>query len=146
MGDTVRVQDAFAYVLFAAVGVGIVAAVAGLVLSGRAYEQIGKGGFYRDDDAGGKRTAAGGAVDLGERDDEIRQMLTARNARRAAAGHATVDVEAELARLTAPAVDAGLRAEIREHVLARNARRVRRGRPPLDVEAEVERQVRELGS
>ena len=36
-------------------------------------------------------------------------MLTARNARRAAAGRPTVDVEEELARLAAPAVDAALR-------------------------------------
>jgi hypothetical protein len=78
-------------------------------------------------------------------DEEIRQMLTARNARRAAAGRPTVDVEAELTRLTAPVVDDELRAEVRQHVEARNARRARRGLEPLDVDAEVERQIAALG-
>jgi hypothetical protein len=138
-------QDAFEYVVFGVVAVGVLAALVSVFLTGRAYEQIGKGGLYTDEDAVGRGPVApGNAADLVERDDEIRQMLVARNARRAAAGRATVDVEAELARLTAPALDEGLRAEIRRHVLARNERLVRRGRPPLDVEAEVERYVREL--
>jgi hypothetical protein len=55
-----------------------------------------------------------------------------------------VDVEAELRRLTAPAIDAELRAEIRDMVVARNHRRARRGQPPLDVEAEVEREIANL--
>jgi hypothetical protein len=114
-----------------------------MFLSGKAYDQIGEGGFFKDED--GPRPGAGGAVDLAERDDEIRQMLNARNARHAAAGREVVDVEEELARLTAPSIDAELREEIREHVLARNARRVRKGQQPLDVEAEVERSIRELG-
>ena len=57
-----------------------------------------------------------------------------------------VDVEDELARLTAPAVDPGLRDEVRDLVIARNARREARGEPPLDVDAEVERQLREFGA
>nr|MDQ6915472.1 hypothetical protein [Actinomycetota bacterium] len=77
--------------------------------------------------------------------DEIRQLLTARNERRVRRGEAPVDVEDELRRLTAPAIDAGLREEIRQLVVARNERRQRAGKEPLDVEAEVERQVRELG-
>ena len=73
-------------------------------------------------------------------------MLTARNARREARGEAPLDVEAELARLTAaPAIDAALEAEIRSLVVARNERRGRQGKPPLDVEDEVRRQVAELG-
>jgi hypothetical protein len=71
-------------------------------------------------------------------------MLDARNERRARRGEAPVDVEAELARLTAPAVDPGLEAEVRQLVIARNERRERRGQPPLDVEEEVARQLREL--
>jgi len=139
------VQDAFGYVLFGVVLVGIVAATVGLLLSGKAYQQIGKGGFFKDED--GPKRESGGAVDLAERDDEIRQMLAARNARHAGSGREVVDVEAELARLTAPAVhvDPALREEIRELVVARNARRVRKGEAPLDVEAEVERRLRELG-
>ena len=52
-----------------------------------------------------------------------------------------MDVEAELARLTAPVIDAELRGEIRDLVVARNHRRARRGEPPLDVEAEIEREI-----
>ena len=75
-------------------------------------------------------------------------MLEARNARRAARGEPALDVDAELARLTAPAAaaDPALRAEVRQLVVARNARRARAGKPPLDVEAEVERQLRDLGA
>ena len=72
-------------------------------------------------------------------------MLEARNARRARRGEAPVDVEQELARLTAPAVDPELREEIRQLVVARNHRRVRAGKPPLDVEAEIEREITALG-
>ena len=72
-------------------------------------------------------------------------MLEARNARHAARGEAEVDVEDELARLTAPAVDPALREEVRELVIARNSRREAKGQPPLDVDAEVERQLREFG-
>ena len=142
MVHTVCVRDAFGYVLFGVVGVGVVVAVITFVMSAGAYDQIGKGGFYRDEDAA--RRGGGGPVNVAERDEEIRQMLTARNARREAAGRAPVDVEEELARLVAPNIDAQLREEIREHVVRRNARRVRRGQEPLDVDAEVERQLREL--
>src|SRR3954447_22323179 len=135
-------QDAFGYVLFGVVVVGVLVALVTMFASGKAYDQIGAGGFFKDDDA--PRPGSGGAIALAERDDEIRQMLTARNARRAAAGREQVDIEEELARLTAPVIDAELREEIREHVMARNARRVRKGQEPLDVEAEVERSIREL--
>jgi hypothetical protein len=139
------VEDAFTYVIFGVVAVGVVAAVVGLLLSGKAYDDIGKGIFFKDSD--GPRVPETAPVNAAERDDEIRQMLTARNARRAAAGRDTVDVDAELARLVAPAteIDPALRAEIRELVVAKNARRERKGLEPLDVDAEVERQVRELG-
>ncbi len=136
-------QDAFAYVLFGAVAVGVVGALVSLALSANAYDEIGKGGLFEEDGASGG-PPTGSAAGLAERDAEIRQMLEARNARRAAAGREVVDVEAELARLTAPVVDAGVRAEVRDLVVARNHRRMRRGEPPLDVEAEVERRVREL--
>ncbi|MEA2292762.1 MAG: hypothetical protein QOE86_401 [Solirubrobacteraceae bacterium] len=136
-------QDVFGYVLFGTVIVGTLVALATMFLSGKAYDQIGEGGFFKD--AEGARAPSGSAVDVAERDAEIRQMLAARNARREAKGGAVVDIEAELARLTAPSIDAQLREEIRQHVMARNARRMRKGQEPLDVEAEVERSVRELG-
>ncbi len=79
-----------------------------------------------------------------ERDSEIRQMLEARNARRLRRGEEPIDIEQELARLTAPQIDPELRGEIRDLVLARNHRRARAGKAPLDVEAEIERQIASL--
>jgi len=81
-----------------------------------------------------------------ERDAEIRQMLEARNARRAAQGRETVDVEAELAELTRPAAasDPEILEEVRALVRARNSRRIARGQEPLDEDAEVARQLRDL--
>ena len=90
----------------------------------------------------GPESAAGGVA---ERDEEIRQMLEARNARRARQGKEPIDIEAEIARLQAPAVDPALRGEIRQLVEARNARRARQGKEPLDVEDEIERELRDLG-
>ena len=74
-------------------------------------------------------------------------MLEAKSARREARGQAPLDIEAELASLTAPAVprDAALKEEVRQLVEARNERRARQGKAPLDVEEEIERQLRELG-
>ena len=121
--------------------------MASLFFRSRTYDEIGRGGIGDDREIrpAADTVASRPTVDLGERDDEIRQMLEARNARHAARGEAEVDVEDELARLTAPAVDPALREEVRELVIARNARREARGEPPLDVDAEVERQLREFG-
>jgi hypothetical protein len=129
------VEDAFVYVV---VVVTLLAAVIGIATLGgrsRAYDEIGRGGMSLDEPPKGQR--GGTAV----RDDEIRQLLEARNARRARKGQAPLDVEAELSRLTAPAADPALEAEVRELVVARNARRARKGQAPLDVEAEVRRQL-----
>jgi hypothetical protein len=136
-------EEALGIVIFVVVGISALLAIVSLFFRGRTYDQIGRGGIG-DDREIRPAARAGGAIDLGDRDDEIRQMLEARNARHAARGEAQVDVEDELARLTAPAVDPALRQEIRELVIARNARREARGEPPLDVDAEVERQLREL--
>src|SRR5215210_2083078 len=138
-------QDAFGIVLFAVVGISAVLAVVSLFLRGRLYDEIGRGGIGDDREIRPAPPSAGG-VDAAERDTEIRQMLGARNARAAARGEAEVDVEDELQRLTAPAVDPALREEVRELVVARNRRREARGEAPLDVEVEVERQLREFGA
>jgi hypothetical protein len=108
-----------------------------LVGTGRSYRQIG-GGIVHDEETPLRAPA--------ERDAEIRQLLQARNARRARRGEPAQDVEAELAALTrSPAVvDDDLREEIRQHVVARNARRVRAGAQALDVDEEIERRIREL--
>jgi hypothetical protein len=140
-------QDAFWTVLLVVVIGGAVIAVITFIGTGKLYEQIGRGGLSlnEDDDFRPRDSGpAGAAMAARERDDEIRQMLTARNDRRARRGEEPLDVEAELERLTAPQVDAALRTEIRQLVIARNERRARRGEEPLDVDAEVERQVREL--
>jgi len=140
-------QDAFWTVLLVVVIGGAIIAVITFIGTGKLYEQIGRGGLsIREDDDGRPSAsgAAGAAVSARERDDEIRQLLTARNDRRVRRGEEPIDVEAELARLTAPQIDAALKDEIRQLVIARNDRRVRRGEEPLDVDAEVERQVREL--
>jgi hypothetical protein len=140
-------QDAFGIVIFAVVGISAVLAIASLFLRGNVYDEIGRGGIGDDREMGraGGGPPSGGYVDTAERDAEIRQMLAARNARAAARGEPEVDVENELARLTAPAVDPALREEVREMVVARNRRREARGQEPLDVEAEVDRQLREFG-
>ena len=136
-------EDAFATLVWVVAAVGVVVAVFTLIGTGRSYREIGGDGLVRDHDR--TRTGSPPSPDA-ERDDEIRQMLEARNMRRARRGEPQQDVEAELAALTrAPAtVDDELREEIRQHVVARNARRVRAGAEPLDVEQEIERRIREL--
>lgn len=129
------------WVVILVIVVAIVLAAAFAAMSGSAYDEIGKGGLSLDrDDAG-----AAGKPRPGERDEEIRQMLQARNARRSAQGRPEVDVEDELRRLTRPAADPGLEEEVRQLVVARNERRTARGEAPLDVDAEVARQLERLG-
>jgi hypothetical protein len=142
------VQDAFWIVLLVVVVGASIVAVITFALSDKTYAQIGRGGLSLRD--GSDRPAAeplSGAGFEAVRDDEIRQMLEARNERRARRGQPPLDIEAELATLVrpaAPAADPALVAEIRDLVIARNERRVRMGKEPLDVEAEVARQLRDL--
>ena len=124
-------QESFAIVLFVVVGVAVVAAIWALVTSGGSYDDIGGGRMALD-----RREST-----PGEREEEIRQMLAARNTLREARGEAPLDVDAEYQALT----DTGLREEVRTLVEATNARRVARGEKPLDVEAEIDRRLRELG-
>lgn len=145
-------EHVFLIVVIAVGVVGVAGAIASLLLGHRTWDGFGADALLKDSDNGGRRREAGatvvGPAQIAERDDELRQMLEARNARRLRRGQAPLDVEAELTRLTAgptrPAVDEALREEIRGLVLARNARRERRGEPPLDVEAEIARQIAEL--
>jgi hypothetical protein len=143
-------QDSFWTVLLVVVIGGAVVAVITFIGTGKLYQQIGRGGLSLNEDFG-ERPRTGGGTGGGtgtaqEREEEIRQMLTARNQRRIRRGQEPLDVEAELRRLTAPSsdIDPGLREEIRQLVVARNQRRLRQGKEPLDVDTEVERQVREL--
>ena len=137
-------QDAFGIVLVVVVVLAVLVAIVTLAGTGRAYDEIGRGGLSLRDGSDRPAREATPAMAAGERDEEIRQMLEARNARRIRQGREPVDVEAEMAALARPAVDAGLAGEIRDLVIARNARRARQGKEPLDVEAEVARRLRDL--
>jgi hypothetical protein len=137
------VHAAFATVIWVVCGVGLLAAFATLIFSGRTWQEYGKDRLTMDgDQASGPKP--GSAAALLERDIEIRQLLEARNARRIRRGEEPLDIERELARLTAPQIDPELRGEIRDLVIARNHRRARAGKPPLDVEAEIEREIESL--
>jgi hypothetical protein len=145
------VHAAFGTVVFIVCGVAIVFAVVALVTSGRTWSDYGKGGLIMDRDAaspsGTAAAPALGPESAAEREAEIREMLEARNVRRVRRGEPPLDVEAELARLTAPppaSIDPSLEEEVRQLVVARNHRRVRAGKPPLDVDAEVERELRRI--
>jgi hypothetical protein len=133
-------QSAFGTVLWIVCALGIVVAFFALVATSKTWDEYGKNHLVMDHELG-HAPASGSAAELLERDTEIRQLLEASNARRLRRGETPIDVELELGRLTAPAIDAGLRAEIRDHVIARNHRRARTGKPPLDVEAEIEREI-----
>jgi hypothetical protein len=132
------VHSAFNIVIWVVCILAIIIAFGALIASRKTWEDYGKGRFVMDHEPPRNTGVA-------ERDDEIRQLLEARNERRARRGEAPVDVDCELARLTAPAVDPALREEIRQLVVARNHRRVRAGKPPLDVESEIEREITSLG-
>jgi hypothetical protein len=136
--------DAFAPVLFSVCGLGLLGAIVALISSRKAWEEYGKSSRLVMDRDLPHGPASGSSAAVAERDAEIRELLEARNARRRRRGEPPIDVEQELARLTAPTVDAELRDEIRDLVVARNHRRVRAGKPPLDVESEVERQIESL--
>jgi hypothetical protein len=128
--------------------VGAVVAVASFWGSGRIYEGLGRtGGLSLDEPDARPQPRAGSAAADAEAQEELRQLLEAKSARRQRRGEAPLDVDAEMTALSRPATprDAALRDEVRQLVLARNERRARQGKAPLDVEAEIERQLSELG-
>jgi hypothetical protein len=143
-----RVQERFGIVLVVVLVGAVIGAVWAAFGTAEVYRQIGRGGLSLNDGADRPTSEPSVALAAGEREAEIRQMLEARNARRAARGQAPADVEAELAELLAEpgatTADPQLVSEVRDLVIARNARRARAGKEPLDVEAEVARQLREL--
>ena len=140
------IQASFGTVIWIVTGLSFVVALFALVTSGKQWDDYGKDHLVIERDAA---PASGAETSLSpagirERDDEIREFLEARNERRRRRGEAPVDVDAELRRLTTPAVDGALHDEIRELVIARNYRRARGGKPPLDVSAEIEREIAKL--
>ena len=134
------VQSAFGTVLWVVCGVGVIGALAGLLVSHRTWDEYGKDHLLLETDHSRPAPNGSPAATL-QRDTEIRQLLEARNARRRRRGEPEINIEQELARLTAPQIDAELRDEIRQLVIARNHRRARQGKPPLDVEAEISREI-----
>jgi hypothetical protein len=130
------VQSAFLWVVVGVCVVGVVGAIIALLTSRRDWAQYGSDRLLLDSEV--PRAPAAQR----ERDEEVRQMLEARNARRRRRGEPGVDIEAELARLTTLAgADDELREEIRQLVIARNHRRARKGLAPLDVESEIAREL-----
>jgi len=136
-------QEAFAIVIFGVVIVAALVAVGALASSRGAFDQIGAGGLRDGSDRPASEPVSG-ANFVAVRDEEARQMLEARNARRVRRGEEPLDVERELDRLVRPPAttsDPQLVSEVRELVLASNRRRVKQGKEPLDVESEVERRL-----
>jgi hypothetical protein len=127
-------MDAFGIVVIVVAVVAVLVAAASYWGSGRMYSGIGASDLVMD-----RESTDSAAV----QQEEIRQMLEAKSARREARGEPPLDIEAELAALHGTD-DPALREEVRQLVEARNARRARQGKEPLDVEAEIERQLRDL--
>jgi hypothetical protein len=132
-------QDSLITVVFVVAILAGAVAIYLLVGSGRVFGQVGGNGLDERDG-----TPGSDGDTPGEREQDIREMLEARNVHREARGEATQDLDEELAELLHPPVDEGLREEMRELVVARNHRRERNGLEPLDVEVEIERRLREL--
>ena len=143
-------QSAFPVVVFGAVAVSIVMSLIFLFSRGSMFDHIGDSGLTGEGDPYGSPPPAtdSSAGSLAEQEAEIRQMLSARSARLVGRGEPALDIDAEVAKLLAPAQspghDPGLAKEVRQLVIARNERRGRRGLEPLDVDAEVQRTLTEL--
>jgi hypothetical protein len=141
------VEEAFGTILVVIVVIAVIIAALSYWGSGDMYDHIGKSGLSLDEPDLRPDPLPGTAAYDADAVAEIRQMLEAKSARLERRGEPPLDIDAEVAALTAPKleIDAGLREEIRELVVARNARRVRRGEDPVDVETEVESEIRRLG-
>jgi hypothetical protein len=149
-------QALFPDVMFVAVGLFVLAGVLSMFTRRNLHDQIGEDGLLTGEGLGGPGAesspmapaVAAPLVDSGERELEIRQMLTARSDRLVRRGHAPLDIDAELARIDGAGQttshDAALTEEVRQLVRARNERRERQGLETLDVEAEVQRTLSEL--
>jgi hypothetical protein len=136
----------FGTVMIVVAIVAVVVAIASFWGTGRIYSGLGRTGALTMDEEPEPGPAPSAPTGPAAQE-EIRQMLEAKSARREARGQDALDVDAEMeALMRPPAADAALRDEVRQLVVARNERRVRHGEEPLDVEAEVDRQLRELGA
>lgn len=145
-------QSGWANVLLGiTIGVGVIGVVVTIAISfsgGGAWDQVGKGGFALDVSEAPRGPRPGSPAAKAEADEEIRQLVEAKSARREARGLAPLDIEAEIRSLKRAATpglgDPALREEVRGLVEARNERRARQGKAPLDVEAEIAAKIAEL--
>jgi len=147
-------ENGLAFVVFGTVAFSLLIGVLFLVSGGSdsLYDRIGEGGISREGEGGGGGPGlTDSAAVRAEQEEEIRQMLGARNERLLRRGEEALDIDAEVARLLSGGTqrgershDAGLVDEVRQLVRARNERRIRQGLEPLDVESEVERTLSEL--
>lgn len=147
------IETGLSFVVFGTVAFSVVMSILFLVTRGSdsMYDQIGAGGISRESDytPGAPTAPADSPAARAEREQEIRQMVVARNDRRLRRGESALDVDAEMAKLLSTAdgpseQDPMLVSEVRQMVMARNERRLRQGQEPLDVDAEVERTLAEL--
>ena len=141
-------METFGTVLIAVVVVAIVVSCVTFIGSGGIYRDLGRTGLSLDEPAQQPGPPPGSPAARAEAEEEVRQMLEAKSARRVARGEEPLDIAGEMAALAeqpAPS-DPALREEIRQLVVAGNERRMRRGEAPLDVEREVERQLRKFGA
>ena len=116
--------------LIAVVLVAIVAACLSYIGTGGIYKGLGRTGMALDEPELRPDPVAGSPAAHAEAQEEIRQMLEAKSARSEARGEGPIDIDAEMAALTAPSAssaDPALREEVRQLVVARNERRMRRG-------------------
>jgi hypothetical protein len=94
-------QGAFEPVLFIVCGLGIVGAVLALLSASKTWKEYGKSRLLmeRDQDAGPAAGSAAARLEVdAQLQTEIRQLVIARNHRRARAGKPPLDVETEVAR------------------------------------------------
>jgi len=138
------VQSAFGIVIFTVVALSGVIAIGTFLFGGQPpHSSIGGNAF--------SATTGDPGVESPEmREDEVRQMLEARNRRRIARGEAPGDIDAEMRELLSNAqtedVDNDVRAEVEAIIAARQARRRRKGRPEGDFQAEVDELIRTIAN
>ncbi|HTQ68271.1 MAG TPA: hypothetical protein VMI13_06220 [Solirubrobacteraceae bacterium] len=144
-------ENGFTFVVFGTVAFSLLMGVLFLVTGGTdsLYDQIGQGGISREEDSSADSQGLENASARAEQEEEIRQMLGARNERLLRRGEPALDVDAEVARLLEASPqpksrDAALVEEVRQLVIARNERRARQGLEELDVDSEVARTLEEL--
>ena len=143
-------HQTFGDVLWIVLGVGVLASIWAMKGAAKEWEDYNERGLYMESLRAARRMPVSESVRAAEAAAEIREMIEARNARRVRRGDAPLDVEAEIARLTASAPpsrrepDPELVDEVRSLVQLRNARRAKKGLEPLDEDAEVRRELDEL--